>query len=94
MLYEIRDKLFTFPSSSYRRYTESVVQYLEIVMGKKDMENEGIGIVSIIIIVILAAIGLYYFISYHHPAVPTEGGNLNLPLETPAPLPDTSTTEK
>jgi hypothetical protein len=58
-------------------------------MGKRDAENEGIGIVSIIIIVIIAAIGLYYFISYRHPAVRTEAGNLNVPLETPAPLPDT-----
>jgi len=62
-------------------------------MGKRDTENEGIGIVSIIVFVLLAVIGLYYFISYRHqglhPDVHLEKGNLNIPVETPAPLPDT-----
>ena len=57
-------------------------------MGKRDSENEGIGIVSIIIIVLLAVVGLYLFFSYRHPAVTNETGNLNVPLQSPAPLPD------
>ena len=54
-------------------------------MGKRDTENEGIGIVSIVIIVILSAIGLYYFFGYRHHAVHNESVNISVPLEVPAP---------
>ena len=59
-------------------------------MGKKDTENEGIGIVSIVVIVIVAVLGLYYFFSYRHTAAMPEEGNLNVPLQSPAPIPDAS----
>lgn len=54
-------------------------------MGRRDTENEGIGIVSIVIIVILSTIGLYYFFSSRHHAVNNESVKTSAPLEVPAP---------
>lgn len=49
---------------------------LRIIM-KKDSKNEYIGIVSLISIVILAVLALYYFFSYRSPG----SGNANVPIE-------------
>ena len=51
-------------------------------MKKSDKKNEGVGIASIIIIVILTTLGLYYFFSHR----PLTAENTNIPLETPAPI--------
>jgi flagellar basal body-associated protein FliL len=54
-------------------------------MNDKDYQNEGIGIIAIIIIVFLAAIGLYFFFSSHRPATALAPNN-SVPLEAPAPV--------
>ena len=52
----------------------------------EDNKNEGIGIVSIIVILIVTVIGLYYFFSPRSHHVPNEGENINVPLEVPSPV--------
>lgn len=52
-----------------------------------DHENEGIGIIAIIVLALLAVIGLYFLFSYH-PAKPSNRmPKTSIPLEVPSPLP-------
>ena len=53
-------------------------------MTKKDDKNETIGIISIIVIVILAVIGLYFFLMHHSPE--TKNAAVTVPTEAPAPI--------
>ena len=48
-------------------------------MKKKDVKNEGIGIISTIIILVIAILGIYYLYSHH-----------SVPLEAPAPINDSA----
>ena len=57
---------------------------------KSDSKNEGFGIASIVIIVILAIGGLYYLYSSKVHEVTSIDENTNVPIETPAPVPDES----
>ncbi|MBA2657465.1 MAG: hypothetical protein H0U70_10880 [Tatlockia sp.] len=53
---------------------------------KNDNQNEAVGIIAIFIIIILAAVGLYYFFSHRPPtALNVEGSNPNVPVEAPHP---------
>jgi hypothetical protein len=55
-------------------------------MMNQDNENETIGIIGIIVIIILAAIGLYYFFSHRPPtALNVEETPTTIPLEVPHP---------
>ncbi|STX44535.1 Uncharacterised protein [Legionella donaldsonii] len=45
----------------------------------EDNKNEGIGIATIVFIIILAVIGFYLLYSYHRPAD-------SIPLESPSPV--------
>ncbi|HHF7349254.1 TPA: hypothetical protein ACPSKE_002457 [Legionella feeleii] len=45
----------------------------------EDIKNEGIGIATIVFIIILALIGFYLLYSYHRPAE-------SMPLESPSPV--------
>ena len=58
-------------------------------MSKKDTQNEGVGIISIVIMVILAVVGFYYFFSQPHPTNTNQGDAINVPIESPAPVNDT-----
>lgn len=51
----------------------------------QDNENETIGIIGIIVIIILAAIGLYYFFSHRPPSALKVEETPTLPLEVPSP---------
>lgn len=51
-------------------------------------KNEGIGIMAIVLIVIIAVIGLYYHFSQRHYTKTNEENSINVPIESPAPLPD------
>lgn len=54
---------------------------------KKDAENETIGIIAIIIIVSLAAIGLYFLFLHQPPtALKGKGNNPSIPVEAPSPI--------
>lgn len=53
---------------------------------KKDTENEAIGIIGIIVIIILAAIGLYYFFSHRPPTALETQQPPTVPLEVPHPV--------
>jgi len=55
-----------------------------VIMKDKDTENEYIGIISIILIVILTVFGMYYYYSHTHVG-PHTPGTTNVPIETPAP---------
>ncbi|MBA3536625.1 MAG: hypothetical protein H0T84_08455 [Tatlockia sp.] len=50
-----------------------------------DNENEAIGIIGIIVIIILAAIGLYYFFSHRPPTALNIEETPTFPLEVPHP---------
>ena len=52
----------------------------------KDNENESIGIIGIIIIIILATIGLYYFFSHRPPTATNVENYSNVPVEAPHPI--------
>ena len=54
----------------------------------EDNKKEGIGIVSIIIIVIIAVLGLYYFMSPRSHNNGKEIETIKVPLEAPSPIPD------
>jgi len=61
-------------------------------MKNKNKENQYIGEVSIIIVVILAVVGLYYLYS-HRALTGTSGADVsNVPIEAPAPV--SNNTEK
>lgn len=56
-------------------------------MGRKsDIKNEGIGIVSIILIVLVAIGGLYYFFSHGSHKNGPKLEQTKAPVEVPAPL--------
>ena len=54
----------------------------------KKGKNEGVGIASIVIIVIVAVIGLYYFFSHRPHENTVEGHNPHAPTEVVAPASD------
>ncbi|WP_019215402.1 hypothetical protein [Legionella tunisiensis] len=47
----------------------------------EETKNEGIGIVTIVFLIIVALIGFYLFYSYHRPT-----NSVSIPLESPSPL--------
>lgn len=55
-------------------------------MKHKDNENEGIGIIAIIVLAVLAVIGLYFLFSHHPPAAVKPESESTVPLETPSPV--------
>ncbi|CDZ76282.1 hypothetical protein BN59_00549 [Legionella massiliensis] len=55
-------------------------------MNKKDNGDEGPGLIAILIIIVLAAVGLYYFFSHRPPTALNIDDNPNAPLEAPASL--------
>jgi hypothetical protein len=55
------------------------------MMKNNDNSNEAIGIVSIIIIIILAGIGLYFFFSHRPLSALNAEEYPNVPLEAPVP---------
>lgn len=53
------------------------------------MMNDGedkFGLIAVLIIILLAAIGLYYFFSHRPPTALTINDNPNAPLEAPVPV--------
>jgi len=51
----------------------------------QDIKNEGVGIFTLIILVFLAVIGIYFLYTHQHPAKPTKHV-VKIPMESPGPI--------